>query len=202
MIRDLYIGRVAEQVGISRETLEREAREKAHSTPLKSDGSDRSDRSDTSDRSNRSVVSVLPFGARTEEKLLRVLIASPSWRIRAARELSVEDFDLPAFRAVFEALAALPENADVDQATAALAEPYQPVFQALREAAGATGALNLDREYEGAAEKLRDRAEFRRVYRIQDPAEKQRIMKTWGPEKQRRWAWQIAQTKARRARRH
>src|SRR6185503_10037924 len=29
MIRDLYIGRVSEQVGISRETLEREAREKA-----------------------------------------------------------------------------------------------------------------------------------------------------------------------------
>jgi len=199
MIRDLYIGRVAERVGISRETLEREAREKAHATPNRADGSDGT--VETVETVGRAAT-VLPFGARTEEKLLRVLIASPSWRVRAARELSAENFDLPAFRAVFEVLAALPEHASMDQAAVALAEPFIPTFHVLREAAAGMGTLNLDREYEGAAEKLRDRAEFRRVYRIQDPAEKQRIMKSWGPEKQRRWAWQIAQTKARRARRH
>jgi hypothetical protein len=149
----------------------------------------------------RTARTVVPFGARTEEKLLRVLITSPAWRIRAASELRPEDFELPAFRAVFQALAALPENADVNQAAASLTESFQPVFQALRDAAATMGTLDLDREYEGAAQKLHDRAEFRRVYRIQDPAEKQRIMRTWSPEKQRRWAWQIAQTKARRARR-
>jgi hypothetical protein len=145
-------------------------------------------------------VTVVPFGAKTEEKLLRVLLASPSWRTRAATEVRPEDFELPAFRAVFEALVALPADADIDQVRATLDEAYLPTFQVLRDAAAALGALDLDREYEGAAVNLRDRAEFRRVYRIQDPAEKQRIMKSWTPEQQRRWAWQIAQTKARRAR--
>jgi hypothetical protein len=116
-------------------------------------------------------------------------------------ELKPEDFELPAFRAVFEALVALPENADVDGARASLDQNYLQTFLVLRDAAATMAGLDLDREYEGAAVNLRDRAEFRRVYRIQDPAEKQRIMKLWTPEQQRRWAWQIAQTKARRARR-
>jgi hypothetical protein len=96
---------------------------------------------------------------------------------------------------------ALSDQDDVSAIAAVLPEDCVPVFQALRDAAAAMAGLDLDREYEGAAVNLRDRAEFRRVYRIQDPAEKQRIMKLWTPEQQRRWAWQIAQTKARRARR-
>lgn len=201
MIRDLYIGRVAERVGVSRETLEREVREKAARPTERSDRSDGSDGSDRTDKSDRSERAVVPFGARTEEKLLRVLIASPAWRLRAANELSPEDFELPAFRAVFQALATVAENDDVNQAATSLPESLHPVFQALCDAAATIGTINLDREYEGAAQQLRDRAEFRRVYRIQDPAEKQRIMKSWAPEKQRRWAWQIAQKNARRARR-
>jgi DNA primase len=204
MIRDLYIGRVAERVGISRETLEREAREKvAPVRPYAATPSERSERSERFERSEKSELAerLVPFGARTEEKLLRVLIASPSWRARAVTELKAEDFELPAFRAVFEALVALPENADVDGVRASLDPNHLQTFLVLRDAAATMAGLDLDREYEGAAVNLRDRAEFRRVYRIQDPAEKQRIMKLWTPEQQRRWAWQIAQTKARRARR-
>jgi hypothetical protein len=47
-----------------------------------------------------------------------------SWRIRAATELKPEDFELPAFQRVFEALVALPADADVDQIRANLDEAY------------------------------------------------------------------------------
>ena len=208
MIRDLYIGRVSERVGISRETLEREVREKVdRRTGGQPDGNLAHADSSGSDRvlparpPARLPAEALPFGARAEEKLLRVLIVSPSWRVRARTELSAEDFELPAFRAIYDALVALPDDGAADAIAQTLPDVYLPTWQALRSAAAAMGGIDLDREYEGAAVILRDRAEFRRVYRIQDPAEKQRIMKSWTPEQQRRWAWQIAQTKARRARR-
>jgi DNA primase len=209
MIRDLYIGRVSERVGVSRETLEREVREKPDRTGRREagmTGGDSTTREIPADQTHsfppsRPPAQALPFGARAEEKLLRVLIASSSWRARAKSELSNEDFELPAFRAIYEALSALPEDGAPDAVAPTLPDLFIPTWQALRTAAATMAGIDLDREYEGAAVILRDRAEFRRVYRIQDPAEKQRIMKSWTPEQQRRWAWQIAQTKARRARR-
>jgi DNA primase len=210
MIRDLYIGRVSERVGISRETLEREVREKADPSRAAREREDGKAGGEPTAREgpvheasgfSPSRPPALPFGARAEEKLLRVLIVSPSWRVRARTELTAEDFELPAFRAIYEALVALPDAESPDAISPTLPDVFLPTWQALRTAAAAMGGIDLDREYEGAAVILRDRAEFRRVYRIQDPAEKQRIMKSWTPEQQRRWAWQIAQTKARRARR-
>ena len=84
MIRDLYIGRVSERVGISRETLEREVREKA--APVARPDEPTIRRSN-GERPAPAHATVVPFGAKTEEKLLRVLLASPSWRTRAATEL-------------------------------------------------------------------------------------------------------------------
>jgi hypothetical protein len=61
--------------------------------------------------------------------------------------------------------------------------------------------LDVDQEFVGAAGKLRDRLEFRRVYSIQDPRERQSIVKAWNREKQTRWQLLLESTKARRARR-
>jgi DNA primase len=200
MIRDLYIGRVSERVGISRETLEREVREKADRRAGGQAGSHHpAGREPAGAEAGlpASPPAPRPSGAKMEEKLLRVLVASPSWRLRASSELKPELFKEPAFRAVFEALVGLPPDADAAGAGAALSESYLPVFQALLDAVAAMAGLDLDREYEGAAANLHDRAEFRRVYRITDSAEKQRIFKSWSPEKQRRWAILIARQRQR-----
>ncbi|HKP28165.1 MAG TPA: DNA primase, partial [Gemmatimonadales bacterium] len=117
MIRDLYIGRVSERVGISRETLEREVRERPDRRVDGKAGGD-SDPAATPTRESPahtpSRSHALPFGARAEEKLLRILIASSAWRTRAISELKSEDFELPAFRAIYEALVALPEGGAPD----------------------------------------------------------------------------------------
>lgn len=194
MVRDLYIGRVAERVGVSRETLEREVREyreaPRETAPAERPGIPAGAAVGRPARRR--------YGAKMEESLLRVVIASPAWRARAAREFAPEDFDLQAFRAIFVALAALPDAADVADAVAGLPEDAAAVFDRLREGAQRPG-LDLDREYEGAAEKLRDRSEFRRVIRIQDPAERRRIMTEWSPERKQRWMWLRADLSARRS---
>jgi replicative DNA helicase len=136
-----------------------------------------------------------------EQALLRVLMASPAWRQRAAGEFTAENFDVPAHRAIFMALAALPGDADAADAAAVLPEDALAVFARLREAASALGGLDLDREYEGAAEKLRDRAEFRRLTAVEDPAERRRIMALWTAQTKERYAWLRAAQKSRRARR-
>ena len=138
MIRDLYIGRVAERVGISRETLEREVAGEGGARSR--DRTSRRSGDPTGERPAPTRATVVPFGAKTEEKLLRVLLASPSWRTRAATELRPEDFELPAFRAVFEALVALPADADIDQVRANLDEAYLPTFQAPARRGGRTGS--------------------------------------------------------------
>ena len=196
MARDLYVGRVAERVGVSRDTLERELRDRA--APARPEPS-------TPQPLPPSPGSRPPAvrhpGARVEQALLRVLVASPTWRTRAASEFVGESFDVPTFRAVFEALAALPPNADAADAVAALPEAVIPVFERLCEVAASLAGLDLDREYEGAAEKLRDRTEFRRVNMVQDPDERRRIMAQWSAQTKERYAWLRAAQRSRRTQR-
>ena len=201
MVRDLYIGRVAERVGVSRETLERELRERPAAMPS-SAARESTQSSPDFARPRLSSPSAPParYGARMEESLLRVLVASPSWRTRAASEFTPEDFDPGPFRSIFEALISLPEPADASDVLPQLAEELGPVFQRLREGAAAQAGIDLDVVYVGAAQILRDRTEFRRVIRIQDPDERSRIVKGWPHEKQVRWQLQLARRSARKAR--
>ena len=200
MARDLYIGRVAERVGVSRETLERELRERPVPN-AKTAGGEREPSSPDFARLRPSSPSPpARYGARMEESLLRVLVASPAWRTRAAGEFTHEDFDPGPFRSIFEALICLPETADSSDVLPQLAEELVPVFQRLREGAAAQAGIDLDVVYVGAAQILRDRTEFRRVIRIQDPDERSRIVKGWPHEKQVRWQLQLARRSARKAR--
>jgi len=75
------------------------------------------------------------------------------------------------------------------------------VFQALRDSAASLAGVDVDQEYAAAASKLRDRQEFRRVYSIQDPGERRRIVMAWPRDKQTRWQLELERSKARRARR-
>ncbi|MDH5316562.1 MAG: hypothetical protein OEW44_08770, partial [Gemmatimonadota bacterium] len=141
-------------------------------------------------------------GWRIEQALLRVLVASPSWRQRAAGEFSPDDFDVPAYRVIFEALSALPPDADAGDAASGLSEEALGVLDRLRELAGGRPGLDLDREYEGAAERLRERADFRRINAVQDPGERRRIMAEWPEKKRERYTWLRARERAERSRQH
>jgi DNA primase len=201
VVRDLYLGRVAEKVGISRDTLERELRERpGPSVPTEAPGPG-GQVATAAVSTARPRTPRLP-GWRIEQALLRVLVASPSWRQRAAGEFSPDDFDVPAYRVIFEALSALPPDADAGDAASGLSEEALGVLDRLREMAGGRPGLDLDREYEGAAERLRERADFRRINAVQDPGERRRIMAEWPEKKRERYTWLRARERAERSRQH
>jgi DNA primase len=201
VVRDLYLGRVAEKVGISRETLERELRERPAPAPAvrHPDPGVPQARSAAADMPGRTRKQP---GWRIEQALLRVLVASPAWRQRAAGEFTPDDFEVPAYRVIFEALAALPPEADAGDAVPGMAEDVTAVLDRLREMAAGRPGLDLDREYEGAAERLRERADFRRINAVQDPGERRRIMAEWPEKKRERYTWLRARERAERSRQH
>lgn len=200
VVRDLYIGRVAERVGISRETLERAVRERPDPRPAAGGaagpgpaGPGPGEPREPAPRRPR-----IP-GSRHERALLRVMLAAPSWRARGLAEFADEAFEVPACRAVVAALRAAGPDADLDEVTRRLPESLAPFLAQLREAAAAPGP-DLDREYDGAAERLRERAEFRRVRAIEDLDERRRAMAAWPPTMQERYVWQRVRDRAPRPR--
>jgi hypothetical protein len=190
---------VAEKVGVSRETLEKELRERP--APVAGTVPTRGEPSSPALVYPRPSSPAVRFGGRMERSLLRVLVASPAWRTRAASDFTPDDFEIPAHRAIFDALIRLPETADASEILPELPDDVVPVFDRLRESAAAQAGINLDQEYVGAAQSLHDRPEFRRVYRIQDLTERSRIVKEWAKDKQMRWQLELARLSARRARR-
>lgn len=198
MARDLYIGRVAERVGVSRDALERELRERPAARPAPPPA----DRPDQGRPLPPPVRRERRPGGRLEMALLRVLFASADWRTRARTELSPDLFEVPQLRQVFEALAGLPDRAEPAELAGTLPEELLPALNRLLELASAVGGdLKLDQEYVGAVDKLRERAEFRRVEVVRDPEERRRIMTQWSAAMKQRYTYFTAAQRARRPRR-
>jgi DNA primase len=89
--RELYLSRVAEAAGVRKDVLEREM----GGQPLKRP------ELPTAKSQDRQVV----FPAGAEKALLLLLLAGDEWRVRVLEVVDADDFDFPAYRAVFEALA-------------------------------------------------------------------------------------------------
>lgn len=195
VVRDLYLGRVAERVGIGRDTLQRELRERPGPRPESPPPAERGAGGHAPRAPERRVRAP---GGQLERSLLRVMLAAASWRARGLEDFREEDFEVPAYRAVFAALRRAGPGGDLDEVARVLPEDAVPAFVQLREFAGAASGLDLDREYDGAAERLRERAEFRRVRHIADPEERRRIVAGWPAKMQERYVWQRARERAQR----
>ncbi len=187
------MGRVAERMGVWRETLERELRSSprpAGSPPPPAPGADGASRGRAARAWNRA-----------EAALLRILLAAPEWRSRARHDVPEEWFEVPAYQAIYHALTGLPDQADAGDVAAGLGEAELAEFDRLRESAEALAGLQFDQEYAAAADKLRDRAEFRRLGQVRDPAERRRIMDRWSRETKQRYSWFRAAQRGRSPRR-
>jgi DNA primase len=104
--RDLYLKTVSERTGVSREVLRQQAAARSSSPPV----------APPPDSQSGGVRPVRQRRRRAqdlsaERDLLRVLMKEPSWLARAATEVPVEWFEIPALREVYEALRRSPENA-------------------------------------------------------------------------------------------
>jgi DNA primase len=157
--RDLYLGRIAERTGVSRAVLDQELA--AHPEPLPASGpAGRDSRAPAAaPRSPEPGARRSRPGARIEAQLLETMIASPDWRARAAAEVPPTHLEVPAFRAIFEALAALPLGAAASAALEGLESRAQEAWERLAATAAeqVAAGIDLDAEYTGAAEYLRQR---------------------------------------------
>jgi len=114
--RELYLSRVAEAAGVRKDVLEREVSARAPGRPAAPAPAARSARSASA------ASQPLPAGA--EKALMLLLLSGDPWRARVLEGVDAEDFEFPAYRAVFEAL--------VEDAPDRLDETAARAFEALK----------------------------------------------------------------------
>ena len=172
--RELYVTRVAERLGIPRETVAAEAALK--SSPASAAAS-RAENRPTEPPPDRGIrVKRLP-GAEIERKLLRLLLLHPHWLSRAREEIVAERFSLPAYRAIYEVLQSLPTGAPIGDALPLLDERGRDAWTRLVEQGQPGDGYDLDREYAGALEALEEIHSFPDIAAEVDPtARRQRWM--------------------------
>jgi DNA primase len=186
--RELYITMVAERLAIPRETVAAEAaarpalRPQGVAPPTTTATERRHDTRRDTGRAPR-----VP-GAEIERKLLRLLLLEPQWLARARDEVSPDRFSLPAYRRIYEALAALPANAPVGDALPALDERAREAWSRLVEGGAPSEGYDVDREYVGALEALDEIRVFAEIAAEPDPEELTRRWAALSKEGQARFS--------------
>ena len=182
--RDLYIGAVAERVGVSREVLEAELR--ARPAPVTSTSPTapppRPPRPEDTPR-RRSVP-----GAQNEATLLRAICADPTWLERARGRIPPERFEVPAYRAIYAALLEAERSSPLAGVAERLAPEYRDAWGRLMESSEKAEGYHWDAEFAGAAQALDERALLREIADIRDPAERtRRFQELSAHARARRW---------------
>jgi DNA primase len=156
--RDLYLGRVAERAGVSREVL---AAEVAALPPMVSAPAPRPAAPPAAP--GRSPARV---GAAAELELLRVLVSHEPYRERARSEVRTEWFEDASNRELFEALVAAADSAPAGDVAAALSPRGQEMWVRLKERGESLTDALADDHYASACETLELRPLWRDYERM------------------------------------
>ncbi len=194
--RDLYLARIAEKTGVTRAVLEKELNDRpAPAQPPPAGRHDQSARPPV-----RPPARPRAQGAGLEEKLLRALLAAPSWLERARQEVSPDTFEVPSYREIFEGLLALPEGTAAGMVVERVSPRAQEALQRLlQQAAEAVAAgMNFDDEYVGALRGLASRSLTRTLAPVSAVTERQTQLKQFPPEERTRIVFRNQAEKARR----
>ncbi|MBL8989810.1 MAG: toprim domain-containing protein, partial [Gemmatimonadetes bacterium] len=154
--RDLYLGLVADRVGISRAVLEQElaTRPVAPPPPPAAPAGPGAPRS----------VDVRParpergrVGTRVEAQLLQLMLRDPEWLERGRTEVPPERFDVPVFREIYTALLAQPAGAPATDVAERLSPQARAAWQRLQEQAVGLEGADPDELYVAATTRLEER---------------------------------------------
>ncbi len=162
--RELYLGRVAERTGVSKDVLLREV--EAMPAPMPAPGPARRPAAPERPAPRRG-----RMGSVAESELLRVLVTSDDYRARAVQEVRREWFEEPLHLELFEALTSGPASPVPDLADR-LSPAAQELWSALRESGTTLTDAVLDDHYASASEALEFRPLWREYQRLTDPSEK------------------------------
>ena len=168
--RELYLSRVAERTGVSKDVLEAEVRLAPRQSEPRPPGRPPARPAERA---------AWPGGERAEENLLRVIIVSPDWRARARDMLLPEHFEVPAHRELYRALLAHPAGEKAEQLPGELSHEAQLKWVRLREAAEALAGADVDAIFTATSELLLSRPEWKEIEAILDPIERQARRRDW-----------------------
>lgn len=191
--RELYVSRVAERLGIPRETVAQEtATRTVRNTPQVAPPA-------PVERRERGRPEARTPGREIERRLLRILLQHPEWRRRAADEVAPDRFSVPAFRRIFEVLAGIPEDGGIDTAYDLLDPRAQEAWTRLLVGDSSAEGYDTDGEYAGALEALEEIHQFPEIASETDPLELRRRWQAMTREGQARFQLYLAATRRARA---
>lgn len=145
--RELYISRAAEAAGVRKDVLEREVQ-----------GAGSGERYRPMQGGNRSPLPAPALPASAEKALLLLMLEGEPWRGRVVEAVDAEEFEFPAYRAVFEAAA--------DDTALALDEVSARTYEQLK--AEGLGGRDPNHMYETAVNWLEARRLERELERLDD----------------------------------
>ena len=183
--RELYTSRVAERLGIPRDTVAAEAALKGPPAAAAPAVRPREparwpvDRGTTGPR--------LP-AAEMERKLLRLLALNSAWLARARDEIDPGLFQVPAFHRVFKALIALPEDVPTSDVVSHLDEQAQDAWAKLVEAGLPGAGYDFDREYADSLAAIEEIRLFANIAAEPDRTTKQKLRALLSKEGESRYS--------------
>lgn len=185
--RDLYLARIAEVTGVSRPVLDQELASRPEYVAPSQPRPEPTGRSGPAPRGTpprRHGVT----GAPLEEKLLVAMLASQVWRTRARGDLTAEQFQVPAYRELFEALRDAPEDTPVGNLAVSLPERAREVLQRLLELVALPRAddFSLDEEYSGALDGLHARDVERSLPPVEEVEARRQQVSQMSPQEQKK----------------
>jgi DNA primase len=168
--RDLYIGTIADRLRLSREVLEREVNA-APPEPLRPAAAPgRHGPASSAPRPVRGRAT--PPGARTEATVLRAILADRTWLGRAKELVPEEQFEVSAYRAIYQGLLELPDRAPVSDLVSRLDPAAADALTRLQGSLDGREGYRWDEEFIAAVERLQHRARQRDIDKIIDPTER------------------------------
>ena len=181
--RELYTSRVAERLGIPRETIAAEA-------ALKGPPSAAPIRPAAPVQRTTARGPSLPRlpGAEMERKLLRLLALNRTWLTRARDEIDPGLFQIPAFHRVFKALIALPADAPTSDVGAHLDEQARDAWAKLVEGGLPGEGYDFDREYADSLAAIEEIRLFANIEAEPDRTTKQKLRALLSKEGESRYS--------------
>jgi DNA primase len=198
--RDLYLQRIAERTGVSRAVLEQDLA--ARPAPPSETSPHPAVQGSTRERRSEALeLRRARPGARIEAQLLEAMLSSTEWRRRAQHDVPPQHFEVPAFREIFEALAAAPPDAPISHEVEHLSARAQEAWQRLAASAAeqVASGLNLDAEYAGAVDYLRQREATRALPPVTDIDARRSGLQALPAEARQRLSFRKEADKARRS---
>jgi DNA primase len=181
VMKELYISRVADRLGIPRDTVAVEA--KAPSRPAALPARQpplRSGRHESGGPGEDPPTRVAT--GEVERFLLRLFINHPGWLDRARDELAPDLFVVRSHRKLFETLLATPPGSSAPVTPPGLHPRLQELFERVGGGGPFEPEFDIDRWYVGSLSALEERSDFDSIASDPDPASRVRRRQALSPE--------------------